>query len=291
MEHNYQLINGRETSKQIKQELKREITNLSLQPGLGILLVGNRTDSATYVRMKKKACQLVGITNFDVHLPETISEEDLIKEVHKMNNNPNIHGILIQLPLPKHINEANVLNQVDLIKDVDGFHVENIGKLTLKRLDNLLTPCTPEGVIELLDRYNIDIKGKNAVILGRSNIVGIPLSMLLLHRNATVTICHSRTKNLFEHTKNADLLFLACGQTQLIKKEHIKEGCVLIDIGINSLQDDTKKSGYRLVGDADFDSCCQKTSAITPVPGGVGPMTIAMLMKHCVEACKRQAQR
>ena len=282
------IINGREISSRIKNELKEEIESLNLTPGLGIILVGERKDSQTYVRMKKKACELVGITNYDVHLPDTISERDLIEEVKKMNINDKIHGILIQLPLPKHISEANVLNQVSLEKDVDGFHVSNIGKLTLKRLDNLLTPCTPEGCIELLDRYNIDIQEKNAVIVGRSNIVGIPLSLLLLHRNATITICHSRTTNIYEHTKKADLLFLACGQTQFIKKEHIKEGCVIIDIGINSIDDPSRKRGYRLVGDCDYEDCKEKTSAITPVPGGVGPMTIAMLLKHTVAACKKQ---
>jgi len=282
------IINGREISKRIKNELKEEIKSLGLVPGLGIILVGDRNDSQTYVRMKKKACELVGIVNYDVHLPDTISERDLIEEVKKMNNNNNMHGILIQLPLPKHINEANVLNQVSLIKDVDGFHVSNIGKLALKRLDNLLTPCTPEGCIELLDRYNIDIQGKNAVVVGRSNIVGIPLSLLLLHRNATVTICHSKTIDIFEHTKRADLLFLACGQTQFIKKESIKEGCVIIDVGINSIDDSTKKNGYRLVGDCDYHDCKDKAFAITPVPGGVGPMTIAMLLKHTMQACKKQ---
>lgn len=282
------IINGREISNKIKLELQREISSLNISPGLGIILVGSRKDSATYVRMKKKACEKVGINNYDVHLPDTISELELIEEVKKMNNDPNINGILVQLPLPKHIDEANVLNKVSLIKDVDGFHVENIGKLTLKRLDNLLTPCTPEGCLELLDRYNIDIDGKHAVILGRSNIVGVPLSLLLLHRNATVTICHSHTKNLFEHTKQADLLFLACGQSQLITKDYIKEDCIIIDIGINAIDDPTKKSGYRLVGDADFEDLKDKVHAITPVPGGVGPMTIAMLLKHTVEACKRQ---
>lgn len=281
------IINGREISSRIKEELKEEIQSLNLKPGLGIILVGERKDSQTYVRMKKKACELIGITNYDVHLPDTISERDLIEEVKKMNENNNIHGILIQLPLPKHINEANVLNQVSLEKDVDGFHVSNIGKLTLKRLDNLLTPCTPEGCIELLDRYKIGISGKHAVIVGRSNIVGIPLSLLLLHRNATTTICHSRTNNIFEHTKKADLLFLACGQTQFIKMEHIKEGCVIIDIGINSIDDSSRKRGYRLVGDCDYNNCKDKTFAITPVPGGVGPMTIAMLLKHTVFACKK----
>ena len=235
--------------------------------------------------MKKKACDKIGIINYDVKLSEHISENDLIKEIHKMNNNNNIHAILVQLPLPKHINEANILNKISLKKDVDGFHVQNIGKLALKRMDGLSAPCTPEGCIELLRRYNISIPGKHAVIVGRSNIVGMPLSLLLLHNNATISICHSKTSDLFEHTKRADILVLACGNPMFIKKEHIKKGCVIIDIGINAINDTSKKKGYRLVGDCDFDDVINKVSAITPVPGGVGPMTIALLLKHTVNAC------
>lgn len=279
------IINGKEISKTIKEELKTEIESKCITPGLGIILVGDRKDSQTYVRMKKKACDYVGIKNFDFHLPDTITEKELIAEVEKMNINPEIHAILIQLPLPKHINEANVLNHVNENKDVDGFHVKNIGKLALKRMDKLLAPCTPEGCIELLKRYNISISGKNAVIIGRSNIVGMPLAMLLLHNNATITICHSKTKNLFEHTKKADILILAVGNPQFIKSEHIKEGCVIIDIGINAIDDPTRKRGYRLVGDCDFENVKDKVYAITPVPGGVGPMTIATLLKHTIQCC------
>ena len=279
------IINGKEISKTIKEELKTEIESKCITPGLGIILVGDRKDSQTYVRMKKKACDYVGIKNFDVHLPDTITEKELIAEVEKMNINSEIHAILIQLPLPNHINEANVLNHVKENKDVDGFHVKNIGKLALKRMDKLLAPCTPEGCIELLKRYNISISGKNAVIIGRSNIVGMPLAMLLLHNNATITICHSKTENLFEHTKKADILILAVGNPQFIKSEHIKEGCVIIDIGINAIDDPTRKRGYRLVGDCDFENVKDKVYAITPVPGGVGPMTIATLLKHTVQCC------
>lgn len=278
------IINGKQIAKDIKNELKKKVTKLNIKPGLGIILVGDRKDSKTYVRMKKKACREVGIANYDMHFPETISENDLIKEVQKMNDNDAIHGILIQLPLPKHINEANVLNNVLLKKDVDGFHAQNIGKLALKRLDGLLSPCTPEGCIELLKRYNIEISGKHAVIIGRSNIVGMPLSLLLLHENATVTICHSRTQNLYKHTKTADILVLACGNPQFIKKEHIKEKCVIIDVGINAIDDPTRKKGYRLVGDCDYDDVINKVFAITPVPGGVGPMTIATLLSHTIKA-------
>ncbi len=281
------ILNGKKISKDIQEELRVRIQENNLTPGLGIILVGNRKDSETYVRMKKKACEKIGIVNYDVHLNEDISEKELIAEVNKMNNNDNIHAILIQLPLPKHINEENVIKCVALSKDVDGFHPQNIGNMALKRKQNIIAPCTPEGCIELLDRYNIEIEGKHVVILGRSNIVGMPLSLLFLHRNATVTICHSKTRNMESITKTADILVAACGQTQLIKKHHIKDGCVIIDVGINALPDETKKRKYRLVGDVDYDDVCDSCYAITPVPGGVGPMTIAMLLKHTVELAEK----
>ena len=281
------ILNGKKISKDIQEELRVRIQENNLTPGLGIILVGNRKDSETYVRMKKKACEKIGIVNYDVHLNKDISEKELIAEVNKMNNNDNIHAILIQLPLPKHINEENVIKCVALSKDVDGFHPQNIGNMALKRKQNIIAPCTPEGCIELLDRYNIEIEGKHVVILGRSNIVGMPLSLLFLHRNATVTICHSKTRNMESITKTADILVAACGQTQLIKKHHIKDGCVIIDVGINALPDETRKRKYRLVGDVDYDDVCELCYAITPVPGGVGPMTIAMLLKHTVELAEK----
>ena len=281
------ILNGKKISKDIQEELRVRIKENYLTPGLGIILVGNRKDSETYVRMKKRACEKIGIVNYDVHLNDDISEKELIEEVNKMNNNDNIHAILIQLPLPKHINEENVIKCVALSKDVDGFHPQNIGNMALKRKQNMIAPCTPEGCIELLDRYNIEIEGKHVVILGRSNIVGMPLSLLFLHRNATVTICHSKTRNMESITKTADILVAACGQTQLIKKHHIKEGCVIIDVGINALPDETRKRKYRLVGDVDYGDVCESCYAITPVPGGVGPMTIAMLLKHTVELAEK----
>ena len=277
------VLNGKKISNDIQEELRLKIIENKLKPGLGIILVGNRKDSETYVRMKKKACKKIGIVNYDVHLDENISEKELINEVNKMNENDNIHAILIQLPLPKHINEENVIKQVNLHKDVDGFHPQNIGNMALNRKQNMIAPCTPEGCIELLDRYNIEIQGKHVVMLGRSNIVGMPLSLLFLHRNATVTICHSKTKNMKDITKTADILVSACGNPQFIKKNHIKNGCVILDIGINALPDETKKRKYRLVGDVDYDDVCESCDAITPVPGGIGPMTIAMLLKHTVE--------
>ena len=277
------VLNGKKISNDIQEELRLKIIENKLKPGLGIILVGNRKDSETYVRMKKKACKKIGIINYDVHLDENISEKELINEVNKMNENDNIHAILIQLPLPKHINEENVIKQVNLHKDVDGFHPQNIGNMALNRKQNMIAPCTPEGCIELLDRYNIEIQGKHVVMLGRSNIVGMPLSLLFLHRNATVTICHSKTKNIKDITKTADILVSACGNPQFIKKNHIKNGCIILDIGINALPDETKKRKYRLVGDVDYDDVCHSCDAITPVPGGIGPMTIAMLLKHTVE--------
>ena len=285
------LLDGKEISNQIKDELSEKILKLKeegITPGLGIILVGNRPDSKTYVRMKKKACDGLGIKNYDVKLDENVEEEKIIEEVKKMNNDINIHGILIQLPLPSHINEERVIKCVKLEKDVDGFHPHNIGKLALKRLDNLMVPCTPEGCIELLDRYEIEIQGKHVVIVGRSNIVGMPLSLLFLHRNATVTICHSKTENLKDLTNKADILVAACGKSKMIDESNIKQGCVILDVGINSIEDSSRKSGYRLVGDVDFDNVKEKCSAITPVPGGIGPMTIAMLLKHTVDLASKK---
>jgi 5,10-methylene-tetrahydrofolate dehydrogenase/methenyl tetrahydrofolate cyclohydrolase len=286
------LLDGKKASQNIKDALKTEIDELintkNIQPGLGIILVGERKDSHTYVRMKKNACKEVNINNFDVVLPEDVDETTLLNNINEMNQNTEIHGILIQLPLPAHINEERVLSQVKLIKDVDGFHPENIGNLALKRLENICVPCTPSGCLKILDFYDIEIAGKHCVIVGRSNIVGMPLSLLLLHRNATVTICHSITKDLPEQVKRADIIFAACGRTQMIKKDWVKEGAVVVDIGINAVDDSTKKAGYRLVGDVDFEEVKDVASAITPVPGGIGPMTIAMLLEHTVKACKRQ---
>lgn len=275
---NTTILDGKKLSDKIKQELEEKIKLNEKKPGLGIILVGERPDSKVYVRMKKKACLKIGIKNFDVHLEESVSEEVIISEINKMNNNPEINAILVQLPLPKHINEKRVLNHVSFEKDVDGFHNINVGNLTLKS-ENYIAPCTPLGCIELLKEHNIDLVGKNVVVLGRSNIVGLPISLLLLHNNATVTICHSRTKNIFEHCKQADILICAIGKPHFVKREHIKEGCIIVDIGINKIEAENEK-GYKLVGDADYNDIIDKVSAITPVPGGVGPMTIAMLLKQ-----------
>ena len=273
------LLDGKKTANLIRKKLKLEIDNVDWTPGLGIILVGDRPDSHAYVRMKRNACKSVGIKDYDVLLPEDVSEERLIDIVHDMNKATHIDGILIQLPLPKHINEARVLSEVALEKDVDGFHMSSMGSLALNNMSKTFPPCTPDGCIELLKYYGIEISGKNAVVVGRSNIVGLPLSLLLLHNNATVTVCHSRTENLIEHTRQADILIAACGKKGLITREHVKDGAIVIDVGIHKVSADNKR-GYTFVGDTLFDEIKDKASYITPVPGGVGPMTIAMLLKH-----------
>jgi methylenetetrahydrofolate dehydrogenase (NADP+) / methenyltetrahydrofolate cyclohydrolase len=274
------ILDGKKLSVNIKKNIKTEIIENNYTVGLGILLVGIKSDSIIYVNMKKKACNDVGINNYDIELDEKITTEELIKEVEKMNEDNNIHGILIQLPLPEHIDTQRVLSAVSYEKDVDGFHTYNMGMLSLNKYDNFRIPCTPKGIIRLLDEYNIELKGKNVVVIGKSNIVGLPTSLLCLHRDATVTICHIETINLNEHTKNADILITATGVINLIKKENIKNGVIIIDVGINRIEDKTRKNGYRIVGDCDYESIKDMCYAITPVPGGVGPMTIAMLLEN-----------
>jgi len=277
------LLNGKQLAQKIRSELKNIVTRENLNPGLGIILVGDRVDSATYVRMKKRACDEVGIRNIDIMLPETVTQDELISKVDELNNDVLVDGILIQLPLPKHINEREVLNRVLPEKDVDGFNAINIGSLALN--DNpKLTPCTPTGVIRLLKEYDIELEGKDVVMVGRSNIVGMPLALMLKNENATVTLCHSRTKDLSMYTKQADIIISACGKVNLITADMVKEGVIIVDVGINSVPDATRKRGYRLVGDVDFENVKRKASYITPVPGGVGPMTIAMLLKHTIDA-------
>ena len=216
---------------------------------------------------------------------DDVSKEKLIESIWKLNEDDDIHGIIVQLPLPSNLDENDILSNVCKEKDVDGFHPENMGLVSLNRLDDCMAPCTPSGCVELLDRYNISLSGKHVVVLGRSNIVGLPMALLALHRNATVSICHSKTENVKEITRMADILVCACGRTEMVTADWIKEGCVIVDVGINAVDDPSKKSGYRLVGDADYNDVLSKVSAITPVPGGVGPMTIGMLLLHTVHAC------
>ena len=280
------IINGKEVAKKICLTLKETIEELQITPCLGVIIVGDRPDSKTYVRMKRKRCREIGIKSLCIELEENVSQDKVIECINEFNLNIEVHGILVQLPLPKHMNEKEVLSHILVEKDVDGFHYNNIGKL-VKNEDPLFYPCTPEGCINLLDFYNIEIQGKNAVVVGRSNIVGIPVALMLLHRNATITICHSRTKNLKEILQQADIIIAACGRTEMIKGEWVKDGVIVIDVGINSVDDSSRKSGYRLVGDVNFSEVSKKASFITPVPGGVGPMTIALLLKHTVESAKR----
>ena len=274
------IIDGKKISQDIKNELREEVDNLKktgVNPGLAVILVGNNPASKVYVSNKKKACEYIGIRSFSYELPEETTEEELLKLINDLNNNQEVHGILVQLPLPNHINENKVLLSIDPSKDVDCFHPYNVGMISIGELNGFL-PCTPAGIIELIKRSNIDIEGKNCVVVGRSNIVGKPVANLLLSHNGTVTICHSRTKNLEEICKEADILVAAIGKANFITENMVKEGAVLIDVGINRLENG------KLCGDIDFENCKNKAMAITPVPGGVGPMTIAMLMKNCVKA-------
>jgi len=285
------IIDGKAIAATIRGEVKAEVEVMQAKygkvPGLATVLVGERKDSQTYVRMKKKACAEVGITSFGHDLPADISQEDLLQVVRELNANPDVHGILVQLPLPDHLDDEEILGAVSLDKDVDGFHPINIGRLSMKRRDPLFVPCTPKGCIELLDRTGVEIEGKRAVVLGRSNIVGLPVAMLLLHRNATLTICHSRTKDLPSVVREADILIAAVGRAEMVRGDWVKPGVVVIDVGVNAVDDPTRERGYRLVGDVAFDEVKEVATAITPVPGGVGPMTIAMLMRNTMDSAKR----
>ncbi len=289
------LLDGKATSNQIKEEIAIETKQLVEKgikaPHLAAILVGNNGASLTYVNAKVKACAKAGFESTLVTLPEDISENDLLNEIEKLNTNPEIDGFIVQLPLPKHIDEQKVLMAVNPDKDVDGFHPTNVGKMTL----NLPTflPATPFGILELLERYNIETSGKHVVVIGRSHIVGSPMSILMSQKrtagNATVTITHSRTKNLKEITLQADIVVAALGIPEFLTEDMVKEGVTVIDVGITRIADDTKKNGFRLAGDVHFDSVSKKASYITPVPGGVGPMTIAMLMKNTLLAAKRRS--
>ena len=286
-----QLIDGKAISATIRDEIKAEVEEMKAKygkvPGLATVLVGARKDSQAYVRMKKKACAEVGMESFSHDLPGDISQEDLLKVVQDLNANPAVNGILVQLPLPDHIDDEEILGAISIEKDVDGFHPLNIGRLSMKRRDPLYVPCTPRGCIELLDRTGVEIEGKEAVVLGRSNIVGLPVAMLLLHRNATLTICHSRTKDLPGVVRKADILIAAVGRAEMVKGGWVKPGAVVIDVGTNAVDDPSREKGYRLTGDVDFDEVKEVAGAISPSPGGVGPMTIAMLLRNTMDGAKR----
>ena len=276
------LLDGKKVSEEIQLSLKDRINSLverNITPGLGVIIVGKREDSIKYVNAKKKVCEKLGIHFFLKEFNENVSENELINEIEKMNNNSEIHGILVQLPLPMNLNKEKIVNTISVNKDVDGFHMINAGKLFLNH-EKQFVPCTPLGCMELLDHYRIDVEGLNITIIGASDIVGLPLSMILLQRGATITICHIRTKDVKQHTKHADLVISCCGVPHLVKNDWLKEDVIVIDIGMNMLDG-------KLVGDVDFLEVKDKCQYITPVPGGAGPMTIAILVKQLVESCER----
>jgi len=276
----YQLINGKEVAAHIKQQVKNEIEELGLDVTLAVIVVGDNPASKVYVNNKKKACAEVGITSLEYTFPSDVSEAELIHFINNLNESKDVNGILVQLPLPEHIDADRVLSWIDPKKDVDGFTAINTGKLWLGEYD--WAPCTAMGVIELLDYYGIDVTGKNCTIVGRSRIVGKPVAALLLERNATVTVCHSKTKDLYKHTSQADILISAVGKPKFIGWGMVKQDAVVIDVGIN--MDENGK----LCGDVDFEGVKDKVSAITPTPGGTGPVTVSMLMKNCMQAAKMQ---
>lgn len=279
------IIDGKKHASEIKEEVRREVEEIVKSgkpaPGLAVVLVGRDPASQVYVRNKRKACAETGINSFEHDLPETSSQEELLSLIQKLNRDPVVHGILVQLPLPKHINPEPVIEAIAPEKDVDGFHPMNVGRLMDNRA--VLKPCTPAGIMELLKRNGVDPKGKNAVVLGRSNIVGKPIALLLLHAHATVTVCHSRTEDLATVARGGEILIAAIGKAKFVTGEMVKEGAVVIDVGINRLEDGS------LAGDVDFQQVERRAGLITPVPGGVGPMTIAMLLKNTVQAYRSMA--
>ena len=278
-----ELINGKELAKKIREELKIEVNSLRKEgiiPKLAVIMVGNDKASEVYVRNKSKACNEIGIEFEEFLLDSNIEQEELIDLIKKLNNRKDVHGILLQSPIPEHLNIREAFDTIDYKKDVDGFNPVNVGKLAIG--EDAFVSCTPYGVIKMLEEYNIEIEGKRAVVIGRSNIVGKPLIQCLLNKNATVTICHSKTKNIAEITKEADILIAALGKPKFVKENMVKENAVVIDVGIN------RNEEGKLVGDVDFENVSKKASYITPVPGGVGPMTIAMLMNNVVKAAKQK---
>lgn len=287
-----QLIDGKLIAAQVREEVAANVAKRiaagKSKPTLATVLVGDRVDSATYVSSKQKACAELGMGSVSKNLPGDISQEELERIIKALNDDKSVHGILVQLPLPSRLDEERVLGLVGIEKDVDGFSPLNIGRLAQKGREPLFAPCTPNGCIYLLEKSGVPIEGANAVVLGRSNIVGMPAALLLIARNATVTVCHSRTKDLPSVIKQADILIAAIGKPEFVRGDWIKPGAAVIDVGINSKPDSTKKSGYRLVGDVNFDEAKEAAGFITPVPGGVGPMTIAMLMRNTLRAAEIQ---
>jgi len=293
-EMTYQLLDGKQTSNEIKEELAIEVAKLAEAggtiPHLAAVLVGSDGASETYVNAKVKACEKIGFKSSLFRFDDSITEEELLRKIDELNNDDGLHGFIVQLPLPDHIDEQKVTQAISPMKDVDGFHPENVGRMALD-LPTFIS-ATPYGIMQLLERYNIETVGMNCVVIGRSHIVGLPMSILMAKKakpgNCTVTVCHSRTKNIKEFTLNADIIIVALGSAEFLTADMVKEGVVVIDVGITRVKDDTKKSGYRLVGDVKFDEVAPKCSYITPVPGGVGPMTIASLLKNTLLAAQRK---
>ena len=287
-----QILDGKKTANDIKEEIALEVIEIKKNggkiPHLAAIIVGNDGASQTYVSSKVKACQKVGFNSTLIELPDNTTQEQLLDEIDLLNNDKDIDGFIVQLPLPKHIDEQEVLKLVDPDKDVDGFHPTNVGRMTLEL--PCFLPATPFGIMELLERYQVETTGKNVVVIGRSHIVGRPISILMSQKrkagNATVTIVHSRTKNLEEFTKKADIIIAAIGKPEFLKASMVKDGVTIIDVGITRVADASKKRGYRLAGDVDFENVSKKAAFITPVPGGVGPMTIAMLLKNTLLASR-----
>ena len=288
------IIDGKQTAQQIRQELTEQVQQLKAEgkkvPHLAAILVGNDTASETYVRNKVKDCEQVGFDSTLVRLDESISEEELLNEVHKLNDNPDVDGFIVQLPLPKHINDEKITFAIKAEKDVDGFHPINVGRMA-KGLPSYVA-ATPLGIMQLLERYNIETEGKHCVVIGRSDIVGTPMSLLMSRKsnpgNSTVTICHSRTKNMAEITREADIIIAAIGKAHFVTADMVKEGAVVIDVGINRVDAPERSRGYKLVGDVHFEEVAEKCSYITPVPGGVGPMTRAALLYNAMLAAKKE---
>lgn len=287
------LLDGRATSATIREEVKAEVEQLKAEhdivPGLATVLVGEDPGSKTYVAMKERQCEKAGMNAFGHHLPEDVSQEQLEDEIAALNANPEVHGILLQLPLPDHLDEDRALAAIALDKDVDGFHPVNIARLALQGVEPTFAPCMPLGCLELLDRYGVEIEGKDAVVLGPSNIVGLPTALLLLHRGATLTICHPHTEDLPGVSKGADILVAAIDDPRMVKGDWIKPGAAVIDVGWSRVKDDTAKKGFRVVGNVDFDEVREIAGHVTPVPGGTGPMTIAMLLQNTLTSAKRAA--
>ncbi|MCE9614097.1 MAG: bifunctional methylenetetrahydrofolate dehydrogenase/methenyltetrahydrofolate cyclohydrolase FolD [Lentisphaerae bacterium] len=285
------ILDGKLMAAQMREELRVEAARLAaagMRPGLGVILVGDNPASRSYVTAKEQACKDIGLYSDDNHLPASTSEADVLALIRRMNADPKIHGILVQLPLPKHIDESRALLAIDPEKDVDGFHPVNVGRMVIG--EKAFLPCTPHGVVQMLARSGVQTSGRHVVVVGRSNIVGKPVANLLLQKkpnaNATVTICHTGTPDMGMFTRQADILIVAAGRPNTVTADMVKDGAVVIDVGVNRIEDVTKKAGFRLVGDVDYEGVKEKASLITPVPGGVGPMTITMLLFNTVESAR-----